>query len=208
MTDTVSGFTNNWFDVTARLVWDQLIPQIRPERILEIGSYEGASACYLIDACASQRPIEIQCIDTWEGGSEHKADGVNMSAVEIRFQNNVADAAKRAQHPVKLIARKGRSTDQLAKLIGEGFKQYFDMIYIDGSHEAPDVLADAVLSFELLKVGGHMVFDDYLWRHPNAPFKDILDTPKPAVDAFLNLYFHRMRLIWSPNSQVVAKRFC
>jgi hypothetical protein len=34
-------FTNNWFENTAKGVWDSLIPQINPHRILEVGSYEG-----------------------------------------------------------------------------------------------------------------------------------------------------------------------
>jgi hypothetical protein len=34
----------------------------------------------------------------------------------------------------------------------------------DGSHRARDVLEDAVLSWPLLKVGGIMLFDDYLWQ--------------------------------------------
>jgi hypothetical protein len=38
-------FSNNWFDALARPVWDQLIPQIKPRRILEVGSYEGQSTC-------------------------------------------------------------------------------------------------------------------------------------------------------------------
>lgn len=39
----------------------------------------------------------------------------------------------------------------------------FDFYYVDGSHVAPDVMADAVLGWRLLKPGGIMVFDDYEW---------------------------------------------
>lgn len=31
--------------------------------------------------------------------------------------------------------------------------QYFDLIYVDGSHDAPFVLLDAMLSWEMLKPG-------------------------------------------------------
>jgi len=40
---------------------------------------------------------------------------------------------------------------------------HFDYISIDGSHEAADVLSDAVLSWPLLKTGGLICFDDYEW---------------------------------------------
>ena len=52
--DSEFQFTNSWFDSVARNVWDQLIPKINPSKILEIGSYEGASTCYLI-----QKPTVI-----------------------------------------------------------------------------------------------------------------------------------------------------
>ena len=37
----------------------------------------------------------------------------------------------------------------------------YDYIYIDGSHMPKWVLIDAVLSWDLLKKGGLMIFDDY-----------------------------------------------
>jgi predicted O-methyltransferase YrrM len=197
------SFTNNWFETTAMQIWDELIPKINPSKILEIGSFEGASACYLIAKCASKTPIEIHCIDTWEGGIENKRAGVNMGDIERRFLDNTKIACDRVPHRVELITHKGLSNICLAKIINQSFLNYFDLIYIDGSHLAPDVLSDATLSFPLLKVGGTMIFDDYLWRGNS---QDPLYGPKLAVDAFLNIYFHKMRIALSPNSQVVAKK--
>lgn len=167
-------------------------------------SFEGASACYLIASCASKAPIEIHCIDTWEGGIDHKRDGVNMGDVERRFLDNTKIACDRVAHRVELIIHKGFSNICLAKLLSQNFLNYFDLIYIDGSHEAPDVLSDATFSFPLLKVGGIMIFDDYLWRGTR-PLNEY--GPKLAVDAFLNIYFREMQIIWAPNSQVCAKKY-
>jgi hypothetical protein len=198
-------FTNNWFDITAKPIWDRLIPRLNLTKILEIGSYEGASSCYLITNCASKAPIEIHCIDTWEGSDEDERLGVDMSIVERRFLANTKAACSKALHPVNLVAHKGQSNICLAKLLAVGPLGCFDLIYIDGSHHAPDVLSDAVLSFLLLKVGGTMIFDDYLWRNP-AVSADSLDNPKPAIDSFMNIYFHEMRLELSQTSQVVAHK--
>ena len=196
-------FSNDWFEVTARLVWDGVVPRIRPAAVLEIGSFEGASACYLINQCEAD--LELHCIDTWEGGAEHKRVGLDMTAVEHRFRQNTSLAASRSAHLIKIFPHKGRSDDELAALITAGFREHFDMIYIDGSHFAHDVLSDAVLSFPLLKVGGHVFFDDYLWLGIGGGL-DPLNGPKPGVDAFLNIFHHKMRLIWSPNAQVVARK--
>jgi hypothetical protein len=70
----------------------------------------------------------------------------------------------------------GFSQIELRKLPLESY----DIIYIDGSHEADDVLEDAVLSHRLLKKGGVLIFDDYLWQLEGASNV----RPKPAIDVF------------------------
>ena len=143
-------------------------------------------------------PIEIHCVDTWHGGIEHKPGGMaptDMNSVEARFQNNIQLSSRNANHPVNLNIHKEYSEDCLSKLIANGKKDYFDFVYVDGSHQAPDVLSDAVLGFKLLKVGGIMGFDDYLW-HENLPYgKDPLRCPKPAIDSFVNLNFRKLSVI-------------
>ena len=37
----------------------------------------------------------------------------------------------------------------------------YNLIYNDGSHHSDDVIVDAFKAFEMLKVGGIMIFDDY-----------------------------------------------
>ena len=59
-----------------------------PSRMLEIGSYEGRCACFLIDECAKDRPIELHCIDTWAGGVDNDASA--MPQVERRFDANIS----------------------------------------------------------------------------------------------------------------------
>ena len=98
------------------------------------------------------------------------------------------------------------SEDALAKLLVEGKKNYFDFIYIDGSHQAPDVLADAVLGFKLLRVGGLIVFDDYLWSETMPYGKDPLRCPKPAIDAFVNLNFRKLQIITAPLYQLYVQK--
>ena len=193
-------FTNNWFQDSARANWDQLVPQINPARILEIGSFEGASTCYMLQKTAGD--TEIHCVDTWEGGIEH--DTVDMNSVEQRFDRNVAVATSRAVGRVNLVKHKGFSDLMLARLLAEGKRNYFDWIYVDGSHQAPDVLFDAVASFRLLRVGGMLVFDDYLWAENLPTGKDPIRCPKPAIDAFTNLYCRKLQLLSAPLYQLYA----
>lgn len=202
------SFTNNWFG-TYRAVWDSLLPMFTPSKVLEVGSFEGGSACYMIEKVAQDRPFEIHCVDTWEGGVEHQADGgapADMRSVEQRFEHNVRVAMQRGKHEVKLCVHKGYSDQQLVKLLSQGAQSSFDLVYIDGSHQAPDVLADAVLGFRLLKVGGLIVFDDYLWAEKLPQGKDPLRCPKMAIDAFLACNFRKTEILRAPLGQLYVQK--
>ena len=202
-------FTNNWFNDAAKHQWEKLISQIKPKKILEIGSYEGASTCYLIEKLAQENPIEIHCIDAWsiemgeESDYKHYGSNIDMSAVESRFRQNTKFAIEKSPKKVNLTIDKGFSDVQLSKLLSNGKKNYFDFIYIDGSHLGPDVLCDAVLSFRLLKVNGVMAFDDYLWPSAN---KNLTRIPKMAIDSFVNLYSEKIAIFNAPLYQIYLKK--
>jgi predicted O-methyltransferase YrrM len=139
--------------------------------------------------------VSLTCVDTWEGSIEHRQGGpaeAAMSDVERRFDHNTRIALEKAAKPVALRKLKQKSQHALAGLITAGAGESFDLIYIDGSHEAPDVLADATMAFPLLRVGGTMIFDDYLWSMDRPGAQDVLRMPKPAIDAFMNLYQRKM----------------
>ena len=202
-------FSNRWFEDNAKPFWETLLPRLQVATALEVGSYEGASACYLVDRIAAHGPLTLHCIDTWEGGTEHQPDGsapADMQAVEQRFQRNIGAAIQRAAHPVDLHVHRGYSDAALVKLLASGEGGSFDFIYIDGSHQAPDVLSDAVLAFKLLKVGGHMVFDDYLWSEPLPYGRDPIRCPKPAIDAFTTLYCRRLEILEAPLWQLYIRK--
>ena len=199
MTQTGYGyqFSNDWFDENIA-IWSQLFEQLKPTRILEVGSYEGRSTTFIIENLANISDIEIHCIDSWEGGIEHKKGGSwesNMTNIEARFSHNMKIAMSRSTHAVKLEIHKGLSSIELPKLASKNMQEYFDFIYVDGSHQAPDVLLDAVLGFQLLRVGGVMIFDDYLWQEPLPEGTDPIRCPKIAIDAFTNIYCRKLRAI-------------
>ena len=204
-------FTSDWF-THVEPTWRELTREVKPRVILEIGSFEGRSACWMIDTLptVASAGIELVCIDRWNHGPDQRpasqtpdvADGV-----EQRFDRNIARAVKRAIHPVTVRKIKGPSIVGLSKLLVDGKSGAFDMVYVDGGHSAPDVLADAVLAFRLLRVGGLMIFDDYLWVNDRTRSDDILRTPKPAIDAFLNVHWHAMRVVGGkPIYQLYARK--
>ena len=201
-------FTNNWFDGNKN-TWSQLLNELNPVKILEVGSYEGKSTTYFIECLDNQTGIEIHCVDSWEGGIEHKEGGSaesQMAEVEARFHHNIKIAKNIATNKPNIVIHKGLSSRELPKLIAQGMQQYFDFIYIDGSHQAPDVLLDSVLGFELLRVNGIIAFDDYLWQEPLPGGTDPIRCPKAAIDTFTNIYCRKLRIIPAPLYQLYAQK--
>jgi len=193
-------FTQDWFH-WAPQVWEQLIPML-PERkkFLEIGSFEGRSTVWIVENMMEDGG-EIYCIDTWEGGEEHSEE--DMAAVEARFAHN-RQVLMGKYHHRHITRDKGTSTERLAGWLASSPAPtgVFDFIYIDGSHIAKDVLTDACMAWPLLKPKGLMVFDDYMWGNP----RDILHRPKPAIDAFCNIFAEEAEIVHVGYQLVVRKK--
>ena len=153
--------------------------------VIEIGSFEGRSSCWILNNLLANDESRLYCIDTFEGSLEHNTK--QSDRLYDRFIHNIRCTGKENQVEVMV----GRSDDQLIELIAKGVNA--DLIYIDGSHMAKDVLTDAVLSWKLLKSSGVMIFDDYLWTMPNSD--DINMSPKLAIDSFVNIFFHEIVFI-------------
>jgi predicted O-methyltransferase YrrM len=196
-------FTTDWFARVARPTWDLLIPQLNPTTILEIGSFEGASACFLLERLAP-KPIELHCVDTWTGTWSDRS--FDMLLVEQRFHHNIQLARNTYNTASNYIIHKGRSDEVLPKLLSDDRKEYFDFIYIDGSHQAPDILFDAVLSFQLLKKGGVIAFDDYLWSESPPNETNLVHCPKIAIDTFTNIYCQKIQILMAPLYQLYVQK--
>lgn len=174
-------FSEDWF--TQHIgVWSAVLKRFQGVECaaLEIGSFEGRSACWLLQNILTHERSRITCIDTFEGSEEHT--DVQKKNLFERFSANVAHAGS------KVRVRRGESGTILKTLEDHSF----DFIYVDGSHLGCDVLEDAVLSFRLLKVGGVMIFDDYMGGEGEL-FS--IRQPHVAIECFIRIYAERLRVI-------------
>ena len=150
----------------------------KPVNFLEIGSFEGRSALWLLENILTHPDSRITCIDPLTGSAEHTAGMVEK--LEETFKKNVLDSEY--GHKVTLIQKMSKD----ALLMPEIRSQQFDFIYIDGDHHAYSALSDAVLSFDLLKEGGYIIFDDLLWgsQEDLGSYK----TPLCGIQGFVTSY--------------------
>jgi predicted O-methyltransferase YrrM len=187
------AFTQDWFSHNIPS-WQRTFAPLagKPDlRVLEIGSFEGRSACWLLANVLTGEGARIDCIDTFAGSMEHAGTGIPKMPLLAIFEENVAPWSDRVMTHV------GESGAILPALAG-----LFDVIYVDGSHTAKDVLTDGVLCWRLLKDDGILIFDDYQWQQYPQPELN----PKLGIDAFLHAHMGWFDLIELGYQVTVKKR--
>ena len=185
--DWVTPNTGNWRQQLRHL-------EGRPNiHALEIGSFEGRSALWFLGNILTHATSTMTCVDVF-------AD----PAYEARFDHNIQ---------VSTFAKKVRKMKGLSQKVLRQLKPHsYDLIYIDGSHMAVDVLIDAVLSWDLLKPGGIIIFDDYAMGSNVAPQVPSFQRTNPwsrpqiAVDAFLDVFKPYIDLRHKGYQVIVRKR--
>lgn len=174
-------FTVDWLTPNIKL-WEKVFNDCKLDpkgqrNILEIGSYEGMSACWMSDNIMDHPQSRLTCIDPCDGTVKSpNSRPPHIETLNYAFRNNTI-RSKNAKK-IKLIV--GHSGKVLPKLKD----QRFDLIYVDGSFETDCVLEDARLAYPLLSNRGIIIFNSY--GH---------ESVKKAVDYFLQ---------WNPNLITIA----
>lgn len=166
------------------VLWCDTFPRIfnraDPVRILEIGSWEGRSALFFLTYFPQGR---LTAVDRWYDAQD----------IEAHFDANLASCAAR------LTKHKGSSLQVLPQLVDE--QEFFDVIYVDGSHFADDVLADGIAAWRLLKQDGILIFDDFLW----CGYERARANPAWAINLFLKYHKGEYRIL-NVYSQIILQK--
>jgi predicted O-methyltransferase YrrM len=177
-------FTADWFTFHVPL-WNEIFAPFRGKpgvRYLEVGTYEGRSALWMLDNILTHPTSRMTVVDIFPGESDERwRANLKLSGAERR-----------------VTTIKGRSAVELRKLPFS----FYDIVYIDASHKADDTLSDAILCWELLKDGGMMLFDDYGFAAGWAPEL----RPATAIDAFITTYRSTLDVLHQHNQVLVRKR--
>jgi len=191
------SFSSDWFTGHIPfwlLTFDEYKFHTKPDiNALEIGSWEGCSSLFLLKTLPN---VKLTCVDLWQGSQQLRDFGAHGTG-ESNFDLNLSDYK-----------------DRLTKFKGTSFSYFsahadlnkFDLIYVDGSHYFDDVVIDAIKSFEQLKVGGIMIFDDYFWHY----YPRAIDNPAAAINVFLRLKkgsYRIVRVYWQIIIEKTADRY-
>ncbi len=175
---------------------------------LEIGSWLGASLLS-VSSVVSKYQIngKYTCVDLWKPYNP-KADIIgskksarmeelcrNESALPLFLYNASASIKTEDLNVVRQSSMHALGQFKNAE------SSIYDIAFIDGLHYYDFVLNDLLLSYDLLKLGGLLVFDDYECRFDDVPDwteienKDYVSNPKNGI------MFH-------PGVTKAVKKFC
>jgi hypothetical protein len=183
-------FTNTWNLGNLRFIYYHVSKNFDHSniKVLEIGCWEGFTTKFFLENFSE---CDVTCVDTFGGSDEHK--GIDGEQLQQRFKGNVLDFSNR----VKIEAM--TSAEYFYRLRSDS--QLFDIVYIDGSHFAFDVVNDIVNGFRLTKLGGMVILDDFTWTE----YANTSENPHTAIGFALKVIASHAHIIRISN-QIFLKK--
>jgi predicted O-methyltransferase YrrM len=115
---------------------------------VEVGSYLGASSCYIAAGMLKKKGAKLICVDTWK--NDAMTEGTRDTFAE--FSSNTAAFGD------LIDARRGRSVD-----LAKSFSGVVDLLFLDADHEYSGVKSDWDSWSPFLKTGAVVAFHDIGW---------------------------------------------
>lgn len=149
----------------------ELSSKVENGYIVEIGSFVGASACFISEGMG--QGTKLICIDTW--GNDAMSEGKRNTEKEF-------DSNTKSFQP-KIIKVQGYSTEVIDKI--KKVTESIDLLFIDGDHSYEGCKKDWDLYSPYLKGGSCVVFHDCGWA--GGVVKVIEEDAKPIMTNFNSL---------------------
>ena len=176
-------FTSDIFSHRISMWTEQFKPlKDRAIAVLQVGCYQGMSACWLLDELLSHPESKLTCIDR---------------QLEPDFKENISKTGASA----KVTLLEG----EIHKLMANCTSESFDVINLQARCKlSQHAEKNALIAWDLLKPGGMIVFSGYGWRNP----KDARQDPKAGIDRFLNSVKGQWQLVdlSAPTLQLIIRK--
>ena len=154
-----------------------------PGDLVEIGSWWGKSAVALAWLGARHGIGPLLCVDPWSAEGMRQAredlDAVSAAAdheeAALIFRINLLSLGVPGVNYLRMPSVQGAAhyrADPVARSEAFGETRYagaISVLHIDGNHEYSFVSADVAEWLPMLRDGGWLVLDDYLWPFGNGP---------------------------------------
>lgn len=130
------------------------------ELAMEIGCFEGKTTKYIHDNMLVPGG-RVVCVDPL--ADEYLTENIDESAAKM----NAELPYFKSQYTRFIRNTRGLHINLYRKTIVGAYPEIyalrFGFTYVDGDHRETAVYRDGMIAFELCKVGGYVLFDDYTW---------------------------------------------
>ena len=187
-------FTRHWFTSRNQSTWSTFLPQkfsnTQPVNMIQIGVFEGMDLVWCLQNILAHSSSRVVAIDPW----------LATEKLDAQFMKECQDRAIYNLQPWegKVLIVPHTSSEELPKLHGartirgKRIKEgEWDLIVIDGDHNAPVVYEDAKHAIDLVCIGGWIVFDDVRNKTPK------VNHVKQGLEQFLGEFGQRVKLVWA-----------
>lgn len=169
-------------------VFEELIREIRPKLIIEVGTWLGLSTATMANALKKEGLPEtgIICVDTWLGSEVNWSDVESVRDLGLQFgfptlyprflSNMVNEGTAGAIVPLPMT-----SAIAARFLKKKGIES--ELIYIDASHDEIDVYEDVKAYWDLLAPSGVMFGDDWPYESVQRAVQRFCEEKKLTLQA-------------------------
>jgi predicted O-methyltransferase YrrM len=175
----------SWFEPTgAKDNFTSMLSPFEGEpnlNFLQLGVYTGDASVWLMENILTDNTSTLTDIDTWQGSQEEAHESIDFEEVYKFYQNRTNKYSNCKHHRM--------TTWEYLRFHPHNIN--YDFIYIDADHTAIGTLLDAEMSWDLLKYGGILAFDDYQWRSGKGAEFD----PAPGINTFLTRHQGEFKVI-------------
>ena len=150
-------------------IFEHVVSTYHPSRMIEVGTWKGASAIKTAELMKRYHIPEPQliCVDTWLGSLEHwlnRNDPTYFTSLALKWgrpdlYNTFLANVVHSGHDDVIVPFSADTSTAAKFFLRKGMQA--DAIYIDASHEYENVIADLVAYWKVLRPGGVFIGDDF-----------------------------------------------
>jgi hypothetical protein len=172
--------------------WSKILHEFKGKagvHYLEIGTYEGRSALWMLENILTHPTAKLTIIDAFQENTQKT------------FMSNV----KLSGEAGKFTVLPGLSTERIREVAFNSI----DLAYIDGSGKGIVMLTDLVNTWNLVKVGGVIICSQYTITGPLRRALGLRPEdpgPREAMDAFLTMYGPYVSVLAMKGNYVVVRK--
>ena len=168
-----------------------------------MGVFKGEGMKWFLDNLMSHKESTYTGVDTFNGSPEYfmysENNAINFKEVKKECFNIINKSDKKDR--IRII-EKDTKTALYDLFTHENKKNYYDVIFIDASHESIDVISDSILSWNLLKEDGILIEDDYWWE----ALEQEHFRPKISIDSFIEIYKSQLDVLYQGRQVIFRKK--